>query len=104
MAVALRTILSAALAGDNACARCGGAVPVAPGAVELVENMHRDGRLEHLDPEGVRMLLLLGSLEAGCALADTDAHGRVRVACPPCASSDQLARADAVSCAGSASP
>jgi hypothetical protein len=84
-------ILRAALAGDNRCAVCGGDVPVSSRSVEQAQKLHREGHLERMDPEGVRTLLLLGSLDAGCGIAPADAAGRLRVACPACASSDELA-------------
>ncbi len=84
-------ILRAALAGDNNCAVCGGAVPVSSQSVAQVQRLHREGRLELMDPEGVRMLLLFGSLDAGCGVAAADAEGRLRVACPLCASAQELA-------------
>ena len=93
MAVQLAEILRSALAGDNACAVCGGAVPVAPAAVEFVCRLHSDGRLEQMEPEGVRMILVLGSLDAGCGLADADVEGRPRVSCPRCATPGELALA-----------
>jgi endogenous inhibitor of DNA gyrase (YacG/DUF329 family) len=86
MATPFSEILRAALAGDNRCAVCGGAVPVTSQSVEEARRLHRQGHLERMDPEGVRMLFLLGSLDAGCGVAAADAAGRLRVACPPCAS------------------
>jgi hypothetical protein len=97
MALPLREILRSALAGENACAACGGAVPVASTAVELLCRLHGDGRLEQMEPEGVRMILVLGSLDAGCGIADADADGRLRVSCPRCSSPGQLARAATMS-------
>ena len=82
-------ILDRALAGDNTCAACGGLVPVSSRAVELSQTLHRDGLLERMAPEGVRMILVLGSLEVGCGVAGADAGGRVRVSCPACASADE---------------
>jgi len=90
MSARFSEILLTALAGDNRCAVCGGAVPVSSQSVEQAQNLHRAGHLERMDPEGVRMLLLLGSLDAGCGVAATDADGRLRVACPPCASAGEL--------------
>jgi hypothetical protein len=90
---AFRQILHTALAGDNACAACGGVVPVSSRAVELVESLHNAGRLEAIEAEGVRMMLLMGSLEAGCGMAAADADGRMRVSCPPCASPVERSRA-----------
>jgi len=86
MAVPFSEILRVALAGDNRCAVCGGAVPVSKQSVDEARRLHRRGHLERMEPEGVRMLLLLGSLDAGCGVAPADAAGRLRVACPPCAS------------------
>jgi hypothetical protein len=98
--VAFRQILRSALAGDNACAICGGAVPVSSRALKLVERLHRAGRLEAIEPEGVRMMLVLGSFEAGCGMAASDARGRVRVSCPWCASPDEQALAREVTAGG----
>jgi hypothetical protein len=89
MSARFSEILRAALAGDNRCAVCGGAVPVSSRSVEEARKLHRQGQLEQMDPEGVRMLLLLGSLDAGCRVAPADAAGRLRVACPSCAPSDE---------------
>ena len=93
MSGAIGEILDDALAGDNSCAACGGAVPVTPAAVDLVMALHRDGSLTEMDPEGVRMLLVLGSLDAGCGATPGDADGRLRVSCPRCASTGELALA-----------
>ncbi|HEY1778356.1 MAG TPA: hypothetical protein VGG41_19525 [Solirubrobacteraceae bacterium] len=93
MAVPFRQILQAALAGDNRCAVCRGPVPVSAKSVEDARRLHRDGHLERMDPEGVRMLLVLGSLDAGCGVAAEDAAGRLRVTCPACASADERASA-----------
>jgi hypothetical protein len=98
--VPFRQLLRPALAGDNACAVCGGAVPVSARAIKLLERLHRAGRLEAVEPEGVRMMLVLGSLEAGCGMADADAQGRVRVSCPWCASPDEQALARELTAGG----
>jgi hypothetical protein len=98
--VPFRQLLRPALAGDNACAICGGAVPVSSRAIKLLERLHRAGRLEAIEPEGVRMMLVLGSLEAGCGMAEADAQGRVRVSCPWCASPDEQALAREVTAGG----
>lgn len=99
---AFRQMLHTALAGDNACVACGGVVPVSSRAVELVESLHRAGRLEAIEPEGVRMMLLLGSLEAGCGMAAVDASGRARVSCPPCASPPERSLARELTATGPA--
>jgi hypothetical protein len=91
-AVPLRQVLHSALAGENACVACGSAVPVSSRAVAQIEALHRAGSLESLEPEGVRMLLLLGSLEAGCGVA-AGADGRMRASCPWCVSPDERALA-----------
>ena len=62
----LTALLEVALAGENACVHCGGAVPVTAAAIGFVSGLHADGDLDALDPEGLRMLLLLGSVDAGC--------------------------------------
>jgi len=89
----LTELLAGALAGENTCVTCGGAVPVTAAAVGFVAQLHADGELAACDPEGVRMLLLLGSVDAGCGVV-TDGHAqRPRASCPRCATPAELALA-----------
>jgi hypothetical protein len=86
----IEEVLAAALGGDNSCASCGGSVPVSARGVNLVHALFSAGRLDGVDPEGVRMLILLGSLDAGCGLARVPRFGRMRASCPACATAPEL--------------
>ena len=90
-------LLASALDGDNTCASCGGAVPITAQSVAFVRDLHDAGELANVAPEGVRMLLLLGSVEAGCGLAADPDSGRPRVSCRDCATPAQLQAAAAIS-------
>jgi hypothetical protein len=89
----LTELLAIALDGENACVHCHGAVPVTAAAIGFVTRLHADGDLEALDPEGLRMLLLLGSVDAGCGLLRDRPASGLRVSCPSCATPTELALA-----------
>ncbi|HEX4032934.1 MAG TPA: hypothetical protein VHX66_00685 [Solirubrobacteraceae bacterium] len=92
----LTEVLEDALAGENACVSCNGVVPVTAASVAFVTQLHADGQLDGIESEGVRMLLLLGSVDAGCGVSTEEFGTRPRVSCPSCATAPERALAAAI--------
>jgi hypothetical protein len=87
----LTELLANALDGENTCVSCNHPVPVTAASVDAITRLHAYGHLEGLDPEGVRMLLVLGSVDAGCGVSIEGCGARPRVSCPSCATATERA-------------